>query len=266
MRVAALMMTRMLCSMTSSVTPSSRSRPSSATRPGIERWSTPPVTSSSMRSRGRVAIALTALVIAACGGSGGEPSGSGSDQIAADLAGSLSPEEAAEAAAAVNAFGFDLHRRAAEPGTNTVTSPLSASVLLAMVAAGAGGQTAAEMIEVLHLEEARDTRYAALLADLAGPSDVTLAVANALWAAEGYPFEEDYLGLVRPTFGATLEEVDLGAQEAADQIDAWVTERTEGLIEEFAEGVHRGMRMGSGRMATSLQAWCGQPITERPLF
>ena len=57
MRVATLMMTRMLCSMTISVTPSSRSRPISATRPGIDRWSTPPVTSSSRRSRGRVAIA-----------------------------------------------------------------------------------------------------------------------------------------------------------------------------------------------------------------
>jgi serine protease inhibitor len=59
----------------------------------------------------------------------------------------------------VNAFGFDLHRAVAEPGENTVTSPLSASVLLAMVAAGAGGFTAAEMVEVLGLEGARDTRH-----------------------------------------------------------------------------------------------------------
>ena len=57
MRVATLMMTRMLCSMTISVTPASRSRPIRATRSGMDRWSTPPVTSSSMRRRGRVAMA-----------------------------------------------------------------------------------------------------------------------------------------------------------------------------------------------------------------
>jgi hypothetical protein len=49
----------------------------------------------------------------------------------------------------VNAFGFELHRQVAEPAANTVTSPLSAAVLLAMLAAAAGGTTADEMVELL---------------------------------------------------------------------------------------------------------------------
>jgi serine protease inhibitor len=147
----------------------------------------------------------------------------------------LSPTEAAVAAEGANAFGFDLHRAVAEPGQNTVTSPLSASGLLAMVAAGAGGDTAVEMVEVLRLEEARDIRYAALLADLSGQSGVTLSIANSLWAAEGYPFEDDYVTFVQDTFGATLDEVDLGAQQSADLIDDWDEDRNEGLIEEFVE-------------------------------
>jgi len=174
------------------------------------------------------------LFLAACGGDA--PSqGPVGDGVAAELAGSLSPEEAAAAAAGVNAFGFELHGAVAEPGQNTVTSPLSASVLLAMVAAGAGGETAEEMVEVLRLEEAQDTRYAALLADLADVDDVTLGLANSLWAAEGYPFEDDYIDFVQDTFGATLDEVDLGAQQSADRIDDWVEERTEGLIEDIAD-------------------------------
>jgi len=176
--------------------------------------------------------AAITLILAACGGDA--PSG-GDDGIAAELAGSLSPVEAAAAAEGVNAFGFDLHRAVAVPGQNTVTSPLSAAVLLAMVAAGAGGDTAEEMVGVLRLEDARDTRYAALLADLTGQSDVTLGLANSLWAAEGYPFEDDYVDFVRDTFGATLDEVDLGAQQSADRIDDWVEQRTEGLIEDIAE-------------------------------
>jgi serine protease inhibitor len=178
-------------------------------------------------------VASIALLLAACGGDAPSQESVG-DGVAAELAGSLSPAEAAAAAEGVNAFGFDLHRAVAEPAQNTVTSPLSASVLLAMVAAGAGGDTAVEMVEVLRLEEARDTRYAALLADLTGQSDVTLSIANSLWAAEGYPFEEDYVGFVQDTFGATLDEVDLGAQQTADRIDDWVEERTEGLIEAIA--------------------------------
>ncbi len=178
-------------------------------------------------------VAMT-LFLAACGGDA--PSqGPVGDGVAAELAGSLSPEEAAAAAAGVNAFGFELHGAVAEPGQNTVTSPLSASVLLAMVAAGAGGETAEEMVEVLRLEEAQDTRYAALLADLADVDDVTLGLANSLWAAEGYPFEDDYIDFVQDTFGATLDEVDLGAQQSADRIDDWVEERTEGLIEDIAD-------------------------------
>lgn len=135
----------------------------------------------------------------------------------------------------MNTFGFELHGAVAEPGQDTVTSPLSASVLLAMVAAGAGGETAEEMVEVLRLEELCDTRDAALLADLADVDDVTLGLANSLWAAEGYPFEDDYIDVVQDTFGATLDEVDLGAQQSADRIDDWVEERTEGLIEDIAE-------------------------------
>ncbi len=181
-------------------------------------------------------VVSVALVATACGGGGDAPrQDAGGDEIAVELAGSLSPHEAAAAAEGVSAFGFDLHRAVAEPGENTVTSPLSAAVLLAMVAAGAGGSTAQEMVEVLRLEDARDTRYAALLADLTGQSEVTLGLANSLWAAQGYPFEDDYLTFVRDTFGATLDEVDLGAQQTADRIDDWVVERTEGLIEQITE-------------------------------
>jgi len=186
------------------------------------------------RSRIVSCVAATALLLAACGGDAPSQEAVG-DEISVALAGSLSPEEAAAAAAGVNAFGFELHGAVAEPGQNTVTSPLSASVLLAMVAAGAGGDTAEEMVEVLRLEEARDTRYAALLSDLTDTEDVTLSIANSLWAAEGYPFEDDYMEFVQDTFGATLDEVDLGAQQSADRIDDWVEDRTEGLIEEIAE-------------------------------
>ncbi|MEE6295889.1 serpin family protein [Georgenia wangjunii] len=181
-----------------------------------------------------VTAASVAFFLGGCGGIVGQAGGGAGDPLGADLAGSLSAEDAAEAADGVNAFGFDLHTGVAQVGENTVTSPLSASVLLAMVAAGAGGDNAAEMVELLRLDGPQDTRNAALLADLVDTDDVTLAIANSLWAAEGYPFEDDYVSFVQDTYGATLDEVDLGSQAAADVIDDWVSERTEGLIGEIA--------------------------------
>ena len=183
--------------------------------------------------RGVTCLLIGALLLASCGGEATPPGAA--PGIDPQLAGSLSADEAVEVAAASNAFGFDLHREVAEPGENTVTSPLSASVLLAMVAAGAGGDTADAMVATLYLDGPRDTRFAALLADLLEVEDVTLAVANALWADEHTPFEEDYLAFARETFGATLEEAPLDDPATAEAIDDWVAEHTEGLIDEIAE-------------------------------
>jgi serine protease inhibitor len=147
-------------------------------------------------------------------------------------------QAAADLATAVNTCGFELLRELAD-GDNVVISPVSVSTLLAMVLAGAGGETAEAIATALHLDpNSPDVqRYGDLLLVLTDTDDARLAIANSLWAMNGVPFEEDYLGFVRPTFGATLEEVDLGSQAAADQIDAWVADRTEGLIEEFADAL-----------------------------
>jgi serine protease inhibitor len=62
------------------------------------------------------------------------------------------------------------------------------AVLLAMVLAGAGGDTAEAMADVLHLESSRDVRLGGLLGQLASTDDVTVSVANALWAQPDVPF------------------------------------------------------------------------------
>lgn len=185
-------------------------------------------------------VLAAALMLGACGEVDGEepradgPAGD-AGQIDVELIAGISPEEVTDVAASVNAFGFDLHRALAADGGNVVTSPLSVSVLLAMVAAGADGVTADEMAAVLHLDDARDDRFGALLLEVADTDDVAITVANALWANAGTPLEEAYADHVRGVFGATLDEVPLGEQDAADAIDAWVQDRTAGLIDGIAE-------------------------------
>jgi len=87
---------------------------------------------------------------------------------------------------------------------------------------------------VLHLADRRDPRVGALLATLADTDEVTLSVADALWADSGVPFEDDYLTYVRRTFGATVKQDDLGSAHAAQAIDAWADKNTKGRIKEIA--------------------------------
>ena len=191
-----------------------------------------------MRSRMLVAVGLTlAMLTAACGSEDQQvQSQSDSGQIDAALVGELSDSDAVDAARSVNEFGFDLQAALmADADGNVVTSPLSVSTLLAMVAAGAGGETAEQMVDVLYLDGARDDRFVALLGTVSDPEDVVVSVANALWANEGTPFEKDYLSFAQDVFGATVEEAPLGQQSTADEIDEWVVENTEGLIEGIAE-------------------------------
>ncbi|SDU65748.1 serpin family protein [Jiangella alkaliphila] len=178
------------------------------------------------------------LLAAACGTAESPGSGSstgGGSALPLQLVADLDPADAGAVGSSVNQFGFDLLGQLAEDGENTVTSPVSAAALLAMVLAGAGGQTADEMAAVLHLDDSRDVRVGALLRELADTDDVTLSVANALWARDGYPFEENYLAFARDSFGATIDDADLGSQETADEIDAWVRDQTEDRIDGIAE-------------------------------
>ncbi|WP_285679979.1 serpin family protein [Actinoplanes sp. NBRC 103695] len=175
-------------------------------------------------------LVAVVLVLAGCGGPPGD-----AGRIDAKLVADLKPGDAAAVGQAVDAFGFELFKQVGDGKQNTVTSPLSMAVLLAMLLAGAEGDTAAELGKALHLNDSRDVRVGALLRQVADTEDVKLSVADSVWADEGFPVEKDYRDFLHRTFGATAEEGDLGAPETAAKIDDWVDENTNGLIEDVAK-------------------------------
>lgn len=179
-----------------------------------------------------VALLAGAVLLAGCGRSTSPPGDAA--RIDAQLVADLGPDGARAVGQAVNGFGFDLFAGVANGKQNTIMSPLSVAVLLGMVLAGAGGDTAAETAKVLHLDDRRDVRVGALLRTLADTDQVTLSVADALWADRDKPLEEDYLTFVRRTFGATVEQDDLGSLNAARAIDTWADKNTNGRIREVA--------------------------------
>jgi serpin B len=153
----------------------------------------------------------------------------------------LTGAAASEAAlgSAINAFGLDLYSQLqGEKGGNLFASPLSIATALAMAYAGARGETATQMADVLHFSQdpaAMESAFAALLADLnaAGQSGgFSLDVADALWAQQGLPLLADFVSAMQSDFGGGLKQVDFaGDTETARQtINNWVSQETNGKI------------------------------------
>ncbi len=144
-------------------------------------------------------------------------------------------------------FAFELlDVLAAEAGhENQFVSPLSISNALAMMWAGALGETEREMADTLRFALEQTDLHPAfedLLSELDERSDrdvegdpLELDITNAIWGQEGYSFQEAYLDLIANHYNAELQELDFeGAPEdSREQINAWVEERTGNRIDEI---------------------------------
>ncbi len=184
-----------------------------------------------------------ALLAAACGDDGAV-------QVAsADIERrDLPPERAAPAAESIGDLGWDLYRSLASEDTNLVFSPHSIGVALTMTRAGAEGETAAEMDEVLHLGGTADPHGSINALDLAlataagererpdgSTAEVVIDIANAFWAQEGFGFEPPFLATLAEDYGAGVRLVDFaGDHEAArEEINDWVATQTNDRIEKL---------------------------------
>src|SRR5262245_6278247 len=121
--------------------------------------------------------------------------------------------EAKRAAGAVNAFAADLYGQLRAGDGNLIVSPYSISAALALTAAGAQGNTRAELETVLHLPPGAKVgpAYGAMANGLnesrwLGEGKLTtniseLRVANSLWLQKGYAWKKEYLAVAQNDFG-----------------------------------------------------------------
>ncbi len=150
----------------------------------------------------------------------------------------IEPPAAQTPAAAIDAFATNLYAQLASQGGNLAFSPLSIETALAMVYAGARGQTAAQMAAVLHLgpdTAATQAAFGNLLRQVVADGNASgseLNLADALWGQAGYPFAPAFLQLLHDAYGADLSSANFeGAPEQARAtINAWVAQQTQGKI------------------------------------
>ena len=124
-------------------------------------------------------------------------------------------------------------------GDNLCISPLSLSLALSMTLNGAEGETYDAIAKTLgYTEQKLDAvnAQARALSRLLKPDDksITVHMANGLWVQLGFPLKPDFLRALLSYYEARAETVDfLKPEAAANAINAWVKEQTQGLIEKL---------------------------------
>jgi serpin B len=161
----------------------------------------------------------------------------------------VDPAAAAQAAAALNAFGLRAYARlSATAGGAIVVSPASIALALAMARTGARGDTARQMDEVLGglgsddtatalnaLDQALAARSGKFKANDGESYDLTLRIANAPFAQRDTTWQQPFLDALASRYGAGVRLVDFKADAdgARRQIDDWVDGQTEHRIPEL---------------------------------
>lgn len=161
----------------------------------------------------------------------------------------VGPEAAAVYAAAQSelvegntAFALDLYRALSQQDGNLFFSPYSISLALAMTYSGARGETETQMRDALWFtlpQRVLHPAFHGLDTDLMQRADdtegVQLSIANALWGQHGYPFLWDFRSTLAESYDAPLSLTDFvdAPEEARTQINDWVSDRTNGKIEDL---------------------------------
>jgi len=151
--------------------------------------------------------------------------------------------QTAPLAQAENSFAVDLYKQLRTRPGNLFFSPYSVATGVGMVYAGAKGETAAQIAQVLHLDKlppASDPQ-AAYLADVKAQSaslahlserGTMFQAANAIWTSKDLTFEPAFLADIQNDFGGSITALNFDDPVAAsDTIDRWVMNKTANHIQ-----------------------------------
>ena len=141
-------------------------------------------------------------------------------------------------------FGFKLlnELRKTDEKNNTLISPFSVSVALAMVRNGAIDATEQAMINALQLQaldpQSLNANYVYLQRALQAPdSKVTLSIANSLWGAAGIEFDPGFLDRNRPFLDTEISTLDFTEPDNVSTINQSVSDNTDGRISNIIETI-----------------------------
>ena len=150
-----------------------------------------------------------------------------------------------EKVAADNAFAFDLFRQTlatADDKTNAFISPLSVTMALGMLYNGTSPDAAAEMEEALGMSGFSaaqiNAHYQTLMkALLEADPKTALAIANSIWAREGFPVKKSFYDVNREYYNAEVQSRDFDLQATLDEINKWCSDNTNTRIPKILDEI-----------------------------
>jgi serpin B len=137
------------------------------------------------------------------------------------------------------AFALNLYSELATNSGNLFFLPYSISTCLAMLYAGANGDTEQQMSQVLGFGT-NQQQFASVFGDLQSElgaeqetNAIELNIANALWIQEGFPFLPAFLQTATSQYQANIGQADFisEASEVTDEINNWVAQETQNKIQ-----------------------------------
>ena len=147
-------------------------------------------------------------------------------------------------ASCVNDFAFRLFRQLQEPGKSLVLSPLSVDYALGMLALGSDGETRDSLASALGFDPKNPSEmhnlFASLMAYLPSVDEnVQLNLANALYLNAADPelgVNPDYQKVLKESYQADCDTVDVTSQEGINYMNAWCSKQTNDFIPQVFNG------------------------------
>jgi serpin B len=156
-------------------------------------------------------------------------------------------EKSAKIIAADNQFGFEIFQKvnasAGEP-KNTMISPMSISLALAMVYNGTNGETKKQMEDMLHKSgltpDDINQSYKELVAALSSHDPkVELAISNAIFYRNTFSVKNDFITTNQNYYQAEVAGLDFTkTAETLNKVNGWVNTKTKGKIHEILQEVN----------------------------
>lgn len=140
-------------------------------------------------------------------------------------------------AAKGDAFALDFLRASSQafPGSNLFLSPMSASMLCSMLANGAEDETYAEIVKAIGMDsftidQVNDCYTTLVAALLKADRNVSLSLANSLWAAKELELKSSFRKQMSRVYDAESYAVDFADEATLPRINGWCSDKTNGLI------------------------------------
>jgi serpin B len=131
-----------------------------------------------------------------------------------------------------NKFALDIYQALVDENENQLISPYSISSALAMVYAGADGNTATQMQKVLGFG-ANDLMFHQDFSQVKinTPADSEISIVNKIWRSTNMSFLPDFESTMNNTYSAPIVPIDFTQTAMArQQINNWVGQETNQLI------------------------------------